>query len=114
MPTRVLAKRFAAFQCCQLLHLSGELDDTFQPISKESFWIREEGRLTVTNDETEEIVSRDSLEPRPGTTKRRQYYYKKVNLKINYNVLTIKCLNNFIKKMYVDCRFSNGLSSDGR
>lgn len=85
MPTRVLARRFAAFQCCQTLHLSGELDDTLQPISKESFWMREEEQLTSANDELEEMIPKNSLEPRPGTTKRRQYYYKRVHIKYKLN-----------------------------
>lgn len=82
MPTVALARRFAALQCCQILHFSGELDDTLQPISKESFWIREEEQLTFTLEEMEEMLPKDSLEPRPGTTKRRQYYYKRVSFNI--------------------------------
>lgn len=80
MPSRVLARRFAAFICCQVLHRAGELDDTLHPISKESFWMREEEQLNsaICNEELEEMMSKNCMEPRPGTTKRRQYYYKRV------------------------------------
>ncbi|KAL0276264.1 UNVERIFIED_CONTAM: hypothetical protein PYX00_003870 [Menopon gallinae] len=78
MPSTVLARRFAAFQCCQLLHFEGELDDSLQPITKESFWMREEEQLTSGSEDWEEMVPKDSNEPRPGTTKRRQYYYKRI------------------------------------
>jgi hypothetical protein len=31
-------------------------------------------------EDEEEVIPVDSLEPRPGTTKRRQYYYKRVSI----------------------------------
>ncbi|XP_028040138.1 endoribonuclease Dcr-1 [Bombyx mandarina] len=69
MPSRVLARRMVALQACRILHRSGELDDQLQPIGKENF-------------KAAELDSRDSSEEggelaRPGTTKRRQYYYKR-------------------------------------
>nr|AUZ94233.1 dicer-1 [Recilia dorsalis] len=72
MPTRVLAKRIAALETCRVLHESKELDDNLQPLGKESLTTLEE------EDDEEEVIPVDSLEPRPGTTKRRQYYYKRI------------------------------------
>ncbi|CAG2055840.1 unnamed protein product, partial [Timema podura] len=45
---------------------------------KESFRLQGEEDSTLALEELEEMVPRDSLEPRPGTTKRRQYYYKRI------------------------------------
>lgn len=49
---------------------SGELDDTLQPVGKELIrYEDEEGEWEETQGQA-----------RPGTTKRKQYYYKKVLL----------------------------------
>ncbi|XP_062536694.1 endoribonuclease Dcr-1 isoform X2 [Armigeres subalbatus] len=78
MPTEILARRMAAYTACRVLHKVGELDDSLQPIGKESFRAFEadwEDFELETNDA--QIVNENS-EPRPGTTKRRQYYYKRI------------------------------------
>ena len=80
MPTRVLARRIAALEACRALHEIRELDDNLLPVSKESFRLREEDESMwkLELDEADEMESKDPNEPRPGTTKRRQYYYKRV------------------------------------
>lgn len=76
MPSTVLARRIAALETCRVLHKAQELDDSLQPVGKECI----PGAEVVEEDEDEEVpISADSLEPRPGTTKRRQYYYKRVS-----------------------------------
>ncbi|KAJ9599475.1 hypothetical protein L9F63_010045, partial [Diploptera punctata] len=78
MPSRVLARRIAALETCKVLHKAQELDDHLMPVGKESFRVHEEEDSALAIEEIEEMVPRDSTEPRPGTTKRRQYYYKRV------------------------------------
>nr|CAD7454255.1 unnamed protein product [Timema tahoe] len=100
VPSRVLARRVAALEACRVLHQARELDDNLLPIGtlrsdhlspdsstisctpvsrgKESFRLQGEEDSTLALEELEEMVPRDSLEPRPGTTKRRQYYYKRI------------------------------------
>jgi endoribonuclease Dicer len=79
MPSRVLARRIAALDTCRVLHQAQELDDNLVPVGKESFRVREEEEeATLALEELDEAIPRDSAEPRPGTTKRRQYYYKRV------------------------------------
>ncbi|XP_060537444.1 endoribonuclease Dcr-1 [Cylas formicarius] len=74
MPNSLLSRRAAAFMVCQYLHKAGELDNQLQPINKENFVPAEEDWNNITLDEEFDETS----EVRPGTTKRRQYYYKKV------------------------------------
>ena len=74
MPSKVLARRSAALIACQLLHQQKELDDNFFPTGKENLRLEEEEDYNA-NLEEENVP--DNL-PRPGTTKRRQYYYKQV------------------------------------
>jgi endoribonuclease Dicer len=78
MPTRTLARRVAALIACRILHKSGELDDNLQPIGKEGFRAIEPDWEVFELDKIDEEISGDSSEPRPGTTKRRQYYYKRI------------------------------------
>lgn len=74
MMNALLARQAAAFMICQHLHKAGELDDHLQPIGKENFLADEED----WNNSPVEELDEENLDPRPGTTKRRQYYYKKV------------------------------------
>lgn len=74
MPSKVLAKRSAALEACRLLHQRKELDDNFYPVGKENLRLEEEEDY---NADLEEENVPESL-PRPGTTKRRQYYYKQI------------------------------------
>lgn len=80
MPTRTLARRVAAFVACITLHKNCELDDNLQPIGKEGFKAIEEDWQFFELDKADEELngSNDLNDPRPGTTKRRQYYYKKI------------------------------------
>nr|XP_049696043.1 endoribonuclease Dcr-1 isoform X1 [Helicoverpa armigera]XP_049696044.1 endoribonuclease Dcr-1 isoform X1 [Helicoverpa armigera] len=71
MPTKVLARRMVALQACRILHKSGELDNQLMPIGKENFKAAELGGSGAAR----EPDAGDSA--RPGTTKRRQYYYKR-------------------------------------
>ncbi|KAL5008233.1 hypothetical protein ScPMuIL_013814 [Solemya velum] len=70
MPSKSLAKKSAALKMCELLHKSGELDDQLMPVGKEFFMYEEEDK----DNEDEDMLG----EARPGTTKRKQYYFKKV------------------------------------
>jgi endoribonuclease Dicer len=78
MPTRTLARRVASLIACRILHKTGELDDNLQPIGKEGFRAIEPDWEFFELDKADEKVSSDENEPRPGTTKRRQYYYKRI------------------------------------
>ncbi|KAF6212369.1 hypothetical protein GE061_012891 [Apolygus lucorum] len=90
MPTKVLAKRMAALETCRRLHARGELDNNLEPIGKEAFnFGMEEDDLTPAN--------WDPNIPRPGTTKSRQYYYKRI----------ADCLNNCRPNAGVPCILYN-------
>ncbi|XP_075148746.1 endoribonuclease Dcr-1 [Haematobia irritans] len=78
MPTHVLARRMTALQACIALHKSGELDNNLQPIGKEGFRPIEEDWENFDLEEQDEKIVQENAEPRPGTTKRRQYYYKRI------------------------------------
>ncbi|CAO1434532.1 unnamed protein product [Diamesa serratosioi] len=78
MPTQTLARRVAALIACQVLHRSGELDDNLLPIGKEGFRAIEKDWEMFELDKADGLNSNESGEPRPGTTKRRQYYYKRI------------------------------------
>ncbi|XP_023219964.1 endoribonuclease Dicer-like [Centruroides sculpturatus] len=70
MPKKQLAKMAAALKTCELLHKAGELDDNLLPTGKEAVKFEEE----MIGDYEE--VPQGA--PRPGTTKRRQYYFKQI------------------------------------
>ncbi|KAH8295141.1 hypothetical protein KR018_007712 [Drosophila ironensis] len=78
MPTQTLARRLAALQACIELHKIGELDDQLQPIGKEGFRALEPDWECFDLEPEDEKIVQMSDEPRPGTTKRRQYYYKRI------------------------------------
>lgn len=78
MPSRTLARRMAALITCKVLHQSGELDDSLQPIGKEGFRASEPDWDNFDLEKADEEIVNENSEPRPGTTRRRQYYYKKV------------------------------------
>jgi len=70
MPGRRLAQMAAALKTCIILHEAGELDDRLQPVGKE---------LIKYDDEDCEWEEHELHgQARPGTTKRKQYYNKKV------------------------------------
>ncbi|XP_071644928.1 endoribonuclease Dicer-1 [Temnothorax longispinosus] len=74
MPNRAMARRMAALQMCIDLHRGNEIDDNLLPIGKENFKAKpEDAEVPALPDESRA----DFSEARPGTTKRRQYYYKK-------------------------------------
>uniref|UniRef100_T1J2F6 ribonuclease III n=1 Tax=Strigamia maritima TaxID=126957 RepID=T1J2F6_STRMM len=70
MKNEAFAKMAAALNMCKVLHKAGELDDNLFPVGKES--VHYEAELMEKWDE--ESVAEGA--PKPGTTKRRQYYYK--------------------------------------
>lgn len=74
----ILARRHAAFYMCQLLHKYKELDDNLNPITKENFRATEEDWNDFSLEKEDEELSLEHIEQRPGTTKRRQYYYKRI------------------------------------
>lgn len=77
MPNRAMARRMAALQLCVELHRRNEIDDNLLPIGKENFKAKpEDAEVPALPDESRA----DFSEARPGTTKRRQYYYKKVKI----------------------------------
>ncbi|CAN8009744.1 unnamed protein product [Ixodes pacificus] len=74
MPGKLLAKQAVALKTCEELHKMGELDDNLVPQGKEAM------RLAL--DQSAGRFPEEELQPgapRPGTTKRRQYYDKKVS-----------------------------------
>lgn len=77
-PSEIVAKKLTAFHMCQLLHKSNELDDHLNPITKESFRASEEDWNDFALEKEDEELSMENIEQRPGTTKRRQYYFKNV------------------------------------
>ncbi|XP_055587591.1 endoribonuclease Dcr-1 isoform X2 [Uranotaenia lowii] len=78
MPTEILARRIAAYIACRVLFKAGELDDTLQPIGKESFRAFEADWEDFELEQIDAQIVSENSEPRPGTTKRRQYYYKRI------------------------------------
>ncbi|KAL5233188.1 hypothetical protein ACI65C_000598 [Semiaphis heraclei] len=82
MPCEILAKRIAALEVCRQLHSQGELDETLQPITKESFHALFNAD-EVLPDAEDALIPWDTEEPRPGTNKRRQYYYKRIAEALN-------------------------------
>lgn len=78
MPTEILARRMAAYIACKVLHSAGELDNSLQPIGKESFRAFEADWEEFELESNDAHIVSENSEPRPGTTKRRQYYYKRV------------------------------------
>lgn len=87
MPSKVLARRMAALMCCKVLHLSGELDDCLQPIGKEGFRASEPDWNNFELEKEDADIVSENLDPRPGTTRRRQYYYKRVSLTFKFITL---------------------------
>lgn len=79
MPSKVLARRLAALICCKVLHKSGELDNNLQPIGKEGFRASEPDWNNFELEKEDADIVNENLDPRPGTTRRRQYYYKRVS-----------------------------------
>lgn len=79
---RAVARRLAALEMCRALFEVRELDSELQPVGKESFLAQEHANLGLQEEdetiEEDEDQAEGALEHRPGTTKRRQYYYKKV------------------------------------
>ncbi|XP_060562889.1 endoribonuclease Dicer-like [Ruditapes philippinarum] len=71
MGTKLKAKQAVALKMCKILHKQGELDDNLMPVGKEMFERDEDDDIW---DEEEDQLG----EARPGTTKRKQYYCKKV------------------------------------
>jgi len=70
MPSQRLAQMAAALTTCAILHRAGELDDNLLPVGKE---------LIKYEDEESEWEDHELHGlARPGTTKRKQYYDKRV------------------------------------
>uniref|UniRef100_A0A182RPL1 ribonuclease III n=1 Tax=Anopheles funestus TaxID=62324 RepID=A0A182RPL1_ANOFN len=78
MTTETLARRMAAYMSCRMLHAAGELDHSFQPYGKEAFRAFESDWENFELEETDAKILSENSDPRPGTTKRRQYYYKRI------------------------------------
>ena len=79
MPSEGLAKMAAAQLMCKALFDRRELDTNLNPVGKESLKYAEPD-MEISDDEEEFVANPVPREERPraGTTKRRQYYYKKV------------------------------------
>lgn len=63
-----------ALEVCKILHKAGELDDHLLPVGKES---AAKVLEYLIGDDDDEIWPEDGR-ARPGSTKRKQYYRKKV------------------------------------
>ena len=83
MPTKLIAKKAAALKACEILHKKKELDDNFLPVGKEAMDFIKELGLEPPDDDFERV----ERGPRPGTTKRRQYYTKLVAEVLNKNAI---------------------------
>ncbi|XP_012942349.1 endoribonuclease Dicer [Aplysia californica] len=70
MKSKKLAKMAVALKMCEILHGKGELDENLVPVGKEMFSYEEEEEWVEEED--------PAGQARPGTTKRKQYYVKKV------------------------------------
>lgn len=70
MASKKLAKMAVALKTCEKLHHAGELDNHLLPVGKEAM------KWEIEDESSNEDVPEG--QPRPGTTKRRQYYYKQV------------------------------------
>lgn len=76
-PSKKLAKKIAAYQACVELHKLKELDDNLLPVGKENLKnLCDELGIEPYGEEFEQIGKDSKDKPRPGTTKRRQYYTK--------------------------------------
>lgn len=73
--------------CCKVLHKSGELDDNLQPIGKEGFRASEPDWNNFELEKEDADIVNENLDPRPGTTRRRQYYYKRVSLNLQFTTV---------------------------
>jgi len=72
----------AALKTCVMLHETGEIDDRLQPVGKE---------LIKYDDEDCEWEGHELHgQARPGTTKRKQYYNKKVFFSLFFCLLFSK------------------------
>lgn len=69
MPKQKLAQMATALEACKVLHQRQELDRHLLPVGKESA-----AKFLIEDDD--EWVSDGRI--RPGSTKRKQYYAKKV------------------------------------
>ncbi|KFB46099.1 AGAP002836-PB-like protein [Anopheles sinensis] len=78
MPTETLGRRMAAYVACRMLHAAGELDNSFQSFGKEAFRAFEADWENFELEESDAKILTENSDPRPGTTKRRQYYYKRI------------------------------------
>jgi len=70
MPTRKLAQLAVAVEVCKTLHQQGELNDYLLPVGKEA--------LKFDFDDYDDEIWPTDGSARPGSTKRRRYYDKKV------------------------------------
>lgn len=77
-PQKEIASRIAALIGVKMLHQFGEIDENLQPIGKEEFRAAELYFKNFQLEHADTVLVKENAEPRPGTTKRRQYYFKKV------------------------------------
>ncbi|RWS31367.1 endoribonuclease Dicer-like protein [Leptotrombidium deliense] len=75
MPNKKLAKKAAALEVCKRLHKEHELDDNLLPVGKEAIKDIADLGLDDFDDDNERGIKGQA---RPGTTKRRQYYTKRI------------------------------------
>lgn len=106
MPSKRLAQMAAALKTCEILHKSGELDDHLLPVGKE---------LIKYEDEESEWEDHELHgQARPGTTKRKQYYYKKIATSLigrpHLNVAS--CL--YVLNMTLTCPITEEQNTRGR
>ena len=112
MPSQALAKRLAALRLCVQLHKENELDDQLLPIGKENFKANPEDYEVPPLPEDEIICL---LDARPGTTKRRQYYYKKVaNSLIDCNPKPLVPVYLYHISMVLSCPLPEEQNTRGR
>lgn len=80
--------------------IAGELDDQLNPVGKEVFTMEEEQEEedAADGEEGEDY----SGEGRPGTTKRKQYYFKRVSGSMWFTVHVNLYLNMYVERVCLD------------
>ena len=77
MPSKELAMRSTALVALFELHRIKEIDDYLQPVGKDAGILLQQIKAN-SEKEPRHSSNNGTLDNRPGTTKRRQYYYKQV------------------------------------
>ena len=112
MPNRDLAMRSAALNACLELQSIHELDENFQPVGKDGAGFHFHRHNNQTNSDKEKSAGYETS--RPGTTKRRQYYYKQVADCLNSEKSESPAYFLYSLKMKLTCAIPEDQNTRGR